>query len=99
MANLSSSSDLERVIDAARLPEWSFALPGNGEVMATRDSGQIGLPWVVIARSRGASAFVSLYQPGDDLTVEGESIGELTGAPRERGRQLRTLLQDLGLDS
>lgn len=40
---------------------------------------------------------VSLYQPGDDLDVEGNVIGELKGNPRERGRQLRTLLSDVDL--
>ena len=80
MANLSSSSDLERIMDAARLPEWSFAVARPGVIMATRDSGQIGLPWVVLATSHGASSRVSLYQPGDDLDATGEVIGELKSA-------------------
>lgn len=95
MANLSSSSELERVIDAARAPEWSFAVVRPGEIMATRDSGEVGLPWVVIARALGRAMRVSLYQPGDDLDAEGEVIGELLGPPRERGRQLRGLLGEL----
>jgi hypothetical protein len=97
VAALSSSNDLERVMDAARLPDWSFGLSRPGQIMATRDSGQIGLPWVVIAVARGAATRVSLYQPGDDLDVEGDVIGELKGNPRERGRQLRTLLSELEL--
>jgi len=63
--------------------------------MATRDSGDIGLPWVVKAHSRGRAMQVSAYAPGDDSDLEGEAIGELVGNPREMGRQLRTLLEDL----
>ncbi len=97
MANLSSSNELERVMDAARTPDWSFGIGRPGQIMATRDSGRIGLPWVVLAVARGGGARVSLYQPGDDLEADGEVIGELTGNPRERGRQLRTLLSELEL--
>jgi hypothetical protein len=98
VANLSSSNELERVMDAARLPEWSFGIGQPGQIMATRDSGRIGLPWVVLAVARGAGARVSLYQPGDDLDADGDVIGELAGNPRERGRQLRTLLSELELN-
>jgi hypothetical protein len=63
--------------------------------MATRDSGTIGLPWVVKVHSRGRGMQVSFYAPGDDSDLEGETIGELVGNPREMGRQLRTLLEDL----
>jgi hypothetical protein len=97
VANLSSTSDLARLMDAARAPGWSFTLARPGEVMATRDSGQIGLPWVVLAVTRATTTRVSLYRPGDDLDVEGEVIGELAGNPRERGRQLRTILGELEL--
>jgi hypothetical protein len=97
VANLSSSNDLERVMEAARLPDWSFGFGRSGQIMATRDSGSIGLPWVVLAAGRGTAMTVSLYQPGDDLDVEGDVIGELKGNPRERGRQLRTLLSELEL--
>jgi hypothetical protein len=97
VASLSSSNDLERVMDAARVPDWSFGLAQPGQIMATRDSGHIGLPWVVLAAGRGSAMKVSLYQPGDDLDVEGDVIGELKGNPRERGRQLRALLSDLEL--
>jgi hypothetical protein len=97
VAKLSSSNELERVMDAARLPDWSFGIGRPGQIMATRDSGRIGLPWVVLAVARGGVARVSLYQPGDDLDADGEVIGELAGNPRERGRQLRTLLSDLEL--
>jgi hypothetical protein len=37
---------------------------------------------------------VSLYQPGDDTEVEGEVINEISGNPREMGRQLRTILEE-----
>jgi hypothetical protein len=97
VGSLSSSNDLERVMDAARVPDWSFGLAQPGQIMATRDSGHIGLPWVVLAAGRGSAMRVSLYQPGDDLDVEGDVIGELKGNPRERGRQLRTLLSELEL--
>ncbi len=62
--------------------------------MATRDSGEIGLPWVVTAQRGGKGMRVSLYRPGDDVEVEGDVIGEITGNPREMGRQLRTILED-----
>lgn len=62
--------------------------------MATRDSGEIGLPWVVTAQRGGRGMRVSLYRPGDDVDVEGDVIGEITGNPREMGRQLRTILED-----
>ena len=66
--------------------------------MATRDSGQIGLPWVVAAQRAGRGLRVSLYRPGDDVDVEGELIGEVSGNPREMGRQLRSILEDVVLD-
>jgi hypothetical protein len=40
---------------------------------------------------------VSFYAPGDDSDLEGDVIGELVGNPREMGRQLRTILEDLEL--
>jgi hypothetical protein len=63
--------------------------------MATSDAGDIGLPWVVIAAKVGRGLRVSKYEPGDDVEVEGEVIGEVSGNPREMGRQLRDLLSDL----
>lgn len=66
--------------------------------MATRDSGHIGMPWVIKAYPRGRNMIVSLYAPGDDSELEGEIIGEITGQPREMGRQLRAILEDQGLD-
>jgi hypothetical protein len=86
-------------MDAARTPDWSLGLGRQGQIMATRDSGQIGLPWVVIATRGGKGMKVSKYQPGDDVEVEGEAIGDITGNPREMGRQLRDLLADLNLTS
>lgn len=90
---------MQRVIDAARSPQWSIGLGRHGQVMATRDSGQIGLPWVVQAQRAGKGMRVSLYRPGDDIDVEGEVIGEVAGNPREMGRQLRTILEELTLDA
>ena len=98
-SGLSGSSALERVISAARTPEWSFGLDAQGQIMATRDSGEIGLPWVVLATRAGRGMRVSKYQPGDDVAAEGEVIGEISGNPREMGRQLRTLLGDLTLET
>jgi hypothetical protein len=37
---------------------------------------------------------VSLYQPGDDTEVEGATIDEIKGNPRELGRQLRSILEE-----
>ena len=63
--------------------------------MATRDSGEIGLPWVVLATRVGRGRRVSLYRPGDDSTVEGDVLGEISGNPREMGRQLRSILEGI----
>ena len=43
----------------------------------------------------GKGMRVSLYRPGDDVNVEGEVIGEISGNPREMGRQLRSILEQL----
>ena len=84
--------ELQRVILAARTPNWSIGLGRNGQIMATRDSGVVGMPMVVtVDRVRG-NGRVFLYQPGDNVDLEGELIGELRGNPRERGRQLHELL-------
>ncbi len=64
-------------------------------VMATRESGRIGEPWVVMAVPGGRGLRVSFFQPGDALDAAGEPVGEVTGNPREMGRELRTLLEDL----
>ena len=32
---------------------------------------------------------------GDALDAEGEPVGDLTGNPREMGRELRSILEDL----
>ena len=40
---------------------------------------------------------VWFYAPGDDSDIEGDDIGELNGNPREMGRQLRGILEDLEL--
>lgn len=66
--------------------------------MATRDSGEIGLPWVISAAKAGKGMRVSLYQPGDDTEIEGDVLGEISGNPREMGRQFRGFLEDAQLD-
>ncbi|MHB2029182.1 MAG: hypothetical protein ACYCPT_10235 [Acidimicrobiales bacterium] len=63
--------------------------------MATRDSGQIGQPWVVRAERAGRGLRVSMFSPGDDVEAQGDVIGDLVGNPREIGRQLRDLLGGL----
>jgi hypothetical protein len=86
-------------MDAARSPGWSIGVGRSGQIMATRDSGTIGLPWVISAARAGKGLRVSLYQPGDDTELEGEVIGEISGNPREMGRQLRTILEETTLDA
>ena len=53
------------------------------------------MPFVVIARRGGRGMNVSLYQPGDDIDIEGELVGTISGNPRDMGRQLRSMLEDL----
>jgi hypothetical protein len=95
--SLSARDALQRLLDAARSPEWSLGLDRNGAVMATHESGVSGLPWMVKAHPRGRAMKVSFFAPGDDGDVEGDVIGELVGNPREMGRQLRSILEDLEL--
>ena len=97
-SGFSSGSELQRIIDAARSPEWSVGEGRANQIMATRDSGQIGLPWVITADRAGKGMRVSLYRPGDDVRVEGDVIGEISGNPREMGRQLRSLLEKTPLE-
>ncbi len=84
-------------MSAARTPGWSFGLDRRGHIMATRDSGRIGLPWVIRATSSGRGLRVELFEPGDDTDGDGDQIGVVTGNPREMGRQLRTMLGDLAV--
>jgi hypothetical protein len=65
--------------------------------MATKDSGDIGLPWVITAERAGRGMRVSLYRPGDDVELEGDVIGEISGNPREMGKQFRAYLEDTQL--
>jgi hypothetical protein len=97
-SGFSSGGGLQRVIDAARSPEWSIGEGRAGQIMATRDSGQIGLPWVITADRTGKGMRVSLYRPGDDVRVEGDVIGEISGNPREMGRQFRAFLENTGIN-
>ena len=93
-SGFSSGGELQRIIDAARSPEWSIGEGRANQIMATRDSGQIGLPWVITADRAGKGMRVSLYRPGDDVRAEGDVIGEIAGNPREMGRQLRSILEN-----
>jgi hypothetical protein len=94
--SLSKSSDLMRVLEAARSPEWTLQLAGEA-IVAERDSGVSGLPWTIVARRGGRGMRLSLYQPGDDTSIEGVPLGEVSGAARDMGRQLRTFLEEAPL--
>jgi hypothetical protein len=85
-------------MDAARSPGWTIGEGRQGELMATFDTGEIGRPWVITARRGAGRYYVSRYAPGDNVTVEGESVGELLGNPRDMGRQLRTILEASSAD-
>jgi hypothetical protein len=98
-SGFSSGNELQRVIDAARSPEWSIGIGRSGQIMATKDSGVIGLPWVVTAERGGRGLRISLYHPGDDVEAQGEVIDEISGNPREMGRRLRSILEEAVPDS
>jgi hypothetical protein len=84
------------VAQAAVTPGWTLSvLDHPSSLMATRDSGQIGQPWVVMASGSASRLRVSFFEPGDALDAPGEDLAELSGNPRELGRQLRGLLEEL----
>jgi len=85
---------MARIAQAASTHAWSVS-ESRGGLMATRESGRIGEPWVVTAVHAGRGLRISFYRPGDALDVQGEDLGELAGNPRELGRALRSLLEDL----
>jgi hypothetical protein len=91
-----AQSELARVAQAAGTHWWNVSvLDRPAAVMATRESGRLGEPWVVLAVAGGRGLRVSLFQPGDALDAEGEELAQLAGNPRELGRQLRGILEDL----
>jgi hypothetical protein len=93
---VSSPAELGRIAKAAETHSWSVSVVATSPgVMATRESGRIGEPWVVMAVPGGRGLRVSFFQPGDALDAQGEELGELSGNPREMGRELRTILEDL----
>jgi hypothetical protein len=92
---MTSAAELGRVARAAETHSWNVEVTSAATVMATRESGRIGEPWVVLAVPGGRGLKVSFFQPGDALDAEGELVGELTGNPREMGRELRSILEDL----
>lgn len=93
---MASAAELTRIASAASTHAWDIVVvPSPSGLMATRESGRVGEPWVVMASSGGRGLKVSFYQPGDALDVEGEYLAELSGNPREMGRQLRAILEDL----
>ena len=85
-------------MDAARSPGWSIGLGRSGQIMATRDSGQIGLPWVISASRAGKGMRVSFFIDWEYTEIEGDVLGEISGNPREMGRQFRTFLEETQLD-
>jgi hypothetical protein len=91
---VSSPAELVRVARAAETHSWSVSVVTSG-VMATRESGRVGEPWVVMAAPGGRGLRVSFFRPGDALDAAGEDLGELSGNPRELGRGLRAILEDL----
>jgi hypothetical protein len=97
-SGFSSGDEIQRVINAARSPEWSVGEGQKGQIMATRDSGEIGSPWVITAVRAGRGMRVFFYRPGDDVQLEGEAVGEISGNPREMGRQLRSYLENIPLE-
>jgi len=93
---MTSPAELARIAKAAETHSWSVSVVATPPaVMATRESGRIGEPWVVMAVPGGRGLRVSFFQPGDALDAEGEEMGDLSGNPREIGRELRTILEDL----
>jgi hypothetical protein len=93
---VNSAAELGRIARAAETHSWSVSVvAAPPAVMATRESGRIGEPWVVMAVPGGRGLRVSFFQPGDALDAAGEELGEVSGNPREMGRELRTMLEDL----
>lgn len=93
---MTSSAELARIAHAADTHSWSVQVVASPPaVMATRESGRVGEPWVVMAVPGGRGLKVSFFQPGDALDAEGEALGDLSGNPREIGRELRSILEDL----
>jgi hypothetical protein len=93
---MTSLAELTRIARAAETHSWSVAVVAEpAAVMATRESGRIGEPWVVMAVPGGRGLRISYFQPGDALDAEGESLGEISGNPREIGRELRSILENL----
>jgi hypothetical protein len=93
---MTTKSELERIAQAASTHSWDLSVLGAPVgVMATRESGRVGEPWVVMAVTGGRGLRVSFYRPGDALDAEGEALCDLTGNPREMGRELRSVLEDL----
>jgi hypothetical protein len=93
---VSSPAELTRIARAAETHSWNISVVSTPlAVMATRESGRIGEPWVVMAVPGGRGLRVSFFQPGDALDATGEEVGQISGNPREMGRELRSMLEDL----
>lgn len=90
---MAGNSELTRIANAAASPGWVLNVADRA-IVAEKDSGVDGMPYTVVARLGGRGMKVSLYMPGDDTSVEGELLGEISGNPRDQGRQLRSYLED-----
>ena len=97
MALNASNSELSRIVKAVQSPDWAVETGDGNSIVATRDSGGDGMPYVVVFRRGGRGYRASLYMPGDDITVEGLEIGEVSGNPRDIGRQIRDVLDEADL--
>ena len=62
--------------------------------MATRESRAYRRALVEVP-SRWTGLRVSLFQPGDASTGPAKESAKITGNPREMGRELRSMLEDL----
>lgn len=97
MALNAGNAELSRIIKAVQSPDWTVEAGEGSTITATRDSGVDGMPYVVVFRRGGRGYRASLYMPGDDITIEGVEIGEVSGNPREIGRQIRDVLDEADL--
>ena len=91
---VSSPAELSRIARAAETHSWTVSVVATSPaVMATRESGRIGEPWVVMAVPGGRGLRVSFFQPGDALDFVVQDNGEVLIRPAtEDIRRLKGLL-------
>ena len=84
-----------------------FQRSGNmDELLSLLAKGILPVSYLLILRLLGSTRLLKdvfllakqilnpAHQPGDDISVEGEDIGEISGNPRDMGRALRSLLEE-----